>query len=215
MKQFYIYRTTNLVNGKTYIGQHYGELDDYYIGSGNTLKKAIAKYGKENFKKEILEICSDYRELNEAEERWIKELNAVEDDNCYNIASGGYNSNPCAGMTPEAEMARRKKISEAVKGEKNYFYGKHFCGPDHPWYGRHHSEESKKKMSEAKKGGKAPTARKIALYNPEDGSFIREFETQKEFKVFLGLSPNGSTETLKKYIELGKPYHGYIVKYVE
>lgn len=41
MKQYYIYLTTNLINGKKYIGQHYGEIDDCYLGSTNTLKKYI------------------------------------------------------------------------------------------------------------------------------------------------------------------------------
>lgn len=51
MKQYYVYLTTNLVNNKKYIGQHYGEVTDSYIGSGSILKKAIEKYGKNNFKK--------------------------------------------------------------------------------------------------------------------------------------------------------------------
>ena len=213
MKQYYIYLTTNLINGKKYIGQHYGKLEDSYIGSGNSLKKAIEKYGKENFKKEILEICEDYNALNIAEKKWIQQYNAVQDDNFYNIAEGGFNSNPCAGMSKEAQERRKQKLSEAVKGEKNYFYGKHFYGADHPMYGRHHTEESKKKMREAKIGGKAPTARAVAIYDLQ-GNFIQKFETQRELKIFLGLSPNGSTETLKKYIELQKPYHNYIVKYI-
>ena len=58
MKQYYVYLTTNLINGKKYIGQYYGEVDDNYIGSGSTLKKAINKYGKGNFKKEILYMCN-------------------------------------------------------------------------------------------------------------------------------------------------------------
>ena len=80
-------------------------------------------------------------------------------------------------------------------------------------WGRHHSEESKEKMRLAKQGGKAPAARGVRVFDLK-GNFIQEFETQREFKIFLGLSPNGSTDTLKKYIQEGKPYHGYIVKYI-
>lgn len=213
MKQYYIYLTTNLVNNKKYIGQHYGELNDSYIGSGNTLKKAIIKYGKNNFKKEILEICENYEEMNIAEKKWIKYYNAVESDRFYNIATGGFNSNPLAGLSPEQKEARRKKLSEASKGEKNYFYGKSFPGELHPRYGKHHSAESKEKMRKAKLGGKAPTAKRVAIYD-ENHKFIREFETQREFKIFLGLSPNGSTDTIKKYIKEKKLYHGYYVEYI-
>lgn len=213
MKYYYVYLTTNLINGKKYIGQHYGELDDYYLGSGSILKKAILKYGRKNFKKEIIEICKDYNELNIAERKWITEYNAVYNDNFYNIAEGGFNSNPCVGLTEEQKENRRKKLSEASKGSKNYFYGKHIKGKDHPRYGTHFSEETKEKMRQKKIGGLSPTAKKIAIYD-ENNVFIRTFDTQKEFKIFLGLSPNGSTDTLKKYIRENKLYHGYYVKYI-
>lgn len=212
--KYYIYLTTNLVNGKQYIGQHYGKIDDDYVGSGSLLKKAIAKYGKNNFKKEVLEICDGYDSANKAERKWIEYYNAVYDDQFYNIAEGGYNSNPCAGMSFEAEQKRRKKLSEAANGEKNHFYGKHLYGEQHPRFGIHHTEESKEKMRKAKRGIKAPTAKSIAIYDLNN-NLIRTFDTQRDFKVFLGLSPNGSTDTLKKYIAEGKPYHGYIVKYVQ
>lgn len=213
MKKYYIYLTTNLINGKQYIGQHYGELDDNYIGSGSLLKKAIQKYGKENFKKEILEICENYNQVNIAEKEWINYYNATDNIKFYNIASGGFNSNPCEGMSKEAQETRKMKLSKAAKGNKNHFYRKHFCGDLHPMFGKHHSEESKIKMSNAKKGSKAPTAKGVAIYDLNN-NFIQQFDTQREFKIFLGLSPNGSTNTLKKYIKQQKPYHGYIVKYI-
>ena len=43
MKQYYIYETTNNINNKKYIGKHYGEIDDSYLGSGILIKKAIKK----------------------------------------------------------------------------------------------------------------------------------------------------------------------------
>lgn len=151
--------------------------------------------------------------MNVAERKWIEFYGAVHNDNFYNIATGGFNSNPIAGMSEEAKKIRAKKLSEACKGERNHFYGQHFTGEDHPMYGRHHSEESKEKMRAAKAGGKAPTARRVAIYDM-NWTLVKTFETQRDLKVFLGLSPNGSTDTLKKYIAQGKPYHGYYVKYV-
>lgn len=203
MKQYYVYLTTNLINGKKYIGQHYGEVDDNYIGSGSTLKKAINKYGKDNFKKEILCICATPEELDKKEIELIEEYQAIENDDFYNIAVGGHVGFLCKGLSKEAEIERRKKLSIASSGKRNHFYGQHYCGEQHPMYGKHHSEESKKKMSEAKSGEKSPTARKVAIYDL-NYNFIQEFGTQKELKEFLGLSPNGSTSTLHKYIKKTK-----------
>ena len=71
MKQYYIYLTINLINGKKYIGKHYGELDDSYLGSGTILQKAINKYGKQNFKKEILYISKNEEENCIKEKKFI------------------------------------------------------------------------------------------------------------------------------------------------
>lgn len=66
-----IYKTTNLINGKWYIGKD--ELNNpKYIGSGMLLTKAVQKYGKENFKKEILAEAGTRAALSQLEELFIK-----------------------------------------------------------------------------------------------------------------------------------------------
>jgi len=87
----YIYETTNLVNGKKYIGKHQAtEFEgNKYLGSGMVLKSAINKYGKENFEVEMLESCNSVRKINNREKYWIEERDAVNSDSYYNIANGG------------------------------------------------------------------------------------------------------------------------------
>jgi hypothetical protein len=85
---FTVYRTTNLVNSKYYIGVHKTFVpNDSYLGSGKLLKRAIAKYGEENFRKEVL------FQYDNAEEAFKKEFELVEaakpDKFCYNLRQGG------------------------------------------------------------------------------------------------------------------------------
>jgi hypothetical protein len=70
-----IYKITNLINNKIYVGKD-SKNDPKYLGSGLYINRAIKKYGKENFKKEILEYCDNSQELNEREIFWISELDA-------------------------------------------------------------------------------------------------------------------------------------------
>lgn len=71
----YVYKTTNLINGKTYVGKHRRSyFDKKYYGSGKHLKSAINKYGIENFKVEVLEWCNSNKELANKEVFYIKLL---------------------------------------------------------------------------------------------------------------------------------------------
>ena len=88
-KIFYIYKITNIQNGKYYIGAHETtNFNDDYMGSGKLLKQAIDKYGIENFKKEILHICKDRKDLYFQESIYVDQK-CVEDSYSYNMTLGG------------------------------------------------------------------------------------------------------------------------------
>lgn len=140
-----IYKTTNLINGKFYIGK-----DKYnnpnYFGSGLILKRSIKKYGIINFKKEILEYCNDEKELNIKEIYWIEKLKSIT-PNGYNITNGGNGGDTLTNHPHRLEII--KKITEIVNKIK-YKISEHHAdvsGEKNPMFGRKHSEDSKKRMS--------------------------------------------------------------------
>jgi len=83
----YIYITTNTINNKVYIGKSQKDFNKSYLGSGKLLKKAIAKYGIESFRVDLIEECLTDYELNERERYWISKYRETHD--VYNIAEGG------------------------------------------------------------------------------------------------------------------------------
>jgi len=88
-KYHYIYKSTNLKNGKYYIGMHSTDnLDDGYMGSGKNLKRSLKKYGKDNFKFEILEFLPDRKSLIEKEKQIVTE-DLVKDTMSMNLKKGG------------------------------------------------------------------------------------------------------------------------------
>jgi group I intron endonuclease len=133
-----IYKTINLINGKIYIGQHYTSVDDGYLGSGKYLLNAINKYGKENFKREILEFVN-IDNVNEREIYWIAETSATIFG--YNILSGG-NKPP------------------VMCGEDNPMYGK-----PHPMCGKKQPKGMAEKVSKALIGHKKSKEHKLKLRN--------------------------------------------------
>ena len=156
MEMMYIYKTTNLIDGKIYIGQKSKKLNDNeYYGSGILIKQAINKYGKENFKKEIIEYCENKKELDLKEQYWIKKLKTRDLKIGYNIQCGGLGGDTLsthpkrneiiqkismAGIGRLCTKETKQKLSDGKKGEKN------------PMYGKHHTEEHRKKQSNALKG---------------------------------------------------------------
>ena len=150
----FVYITTNLINGKRYIGQKSFNKKDWptYLGSGNVFRKALNKYGKENFSREIVLICETEDELNQAEYDLSVFFDVVESSNWYNLVLGGGGSR---GWHPSEET--RKRMSEAAKGkiisqETRQKMSDALRGEKNHWYGKHHTEENKKHQSEVMKG---------------------------------------------------------------
>ncbi|QIG68019.1 Seg-like homing endonuclease protein [Rhizobium phage RHph_Y68] len=87
----FVFLTTNSINGMKYIGKRHGNPlhDTRYIGSGKFLKEDIAKYGRENFKRETLDVTSvSAKDLVNLERWWIAQSGAVESKWFYNVSPG-------------------------------------------------------------------------------------------------------------------------------
>lgn len=152
----YIYKTTNLINGKFYIGKCSKSVNSStkYFGSGNLLCKAINKYGIENFIKEILFETDNIDELNEKEKEYIDLLDACNRNIAYNIAKGGE-----GGDTISNHPERNQIIENYSERNKQYWTkekcderSKKYMSDGNPFANKNHSEFSKKKISEKKKG---------------------------------------------------------------
>lgn len=104
IKYYFLYKTTNLINGKYYYGMHSTyKIDDGYLGSGKMLRYSIRKYGKENFILDIIKFCNSREELVDAEIMLITE-EVIFDNLCMNLKKGGM-----GGFTSEGVKNGRKK----------------------------------------------------------------------------------------------------------
>ena len=182
----FIYITTNVKNGKQYVGSHNGEKDDKYLGSGRLFLKALNKYGQDSFKRKFIEECDSSLNLI-LEEKYINKYDTLI-PNGYNISpTGGHGLNgKMSGETKRKiglknkgkirSKETRQKISKACKGiqsgEKHPFFGKHHtletlqkisenrkgqhCGEDHHYFGKKRNKKTREKISKSLKGRTIP-----------------------------------------------------------
>lgn len=168
-----IYKITNKVNNKYYIGKHQTKnLDDGYMGSGKLIKRAITKYGIENFTKEILYVFETEEEMNTKE----KELVIISEET-YNLCEGGkggfgyINANNLAfGGNPKEASIKGSKIGVFIFLDKYHndpsfkkkildgsFLGTKRFKQKYPngtngFLGKKHTNQTKQKISQSATG---------------------------------------------------------------
>jgi hypothetical protein len=137
-KYHFTYRTTNLINGRYYLGMHStNRIDDGYLGSGKRLYYELNKYGRNNFKFEILEQFNSREELVQAEINLITEQD-LKNPNCLNLKQGG-----SGGFTDE-NRKKARQVTDRVLEEK---YGKDFRAIVGKQYYENSSEEQKQERN--------------------------------------------------------------------
>ena len=129
-----VYKILNKINGKEYIGQTIHSLEKRWYGHCNGerscryLRRAIEKYGKDNFKIKVLARCNTREEMDHREAYYIKLFNTLAPSG-YNLDSGGKNK--------QHHEDSLKVMREKHKGQNNANFG------------RHHSEEIKEKIRQS------------------------------------------------------------------
>jgi group I intron endonuclease len=151
MSYGYIYKTTNLINGRLYIGQRKGTFTPEYLGSGKIIKIAIKQYGKNNFRLEVLAFATTYQMLNGLEMKYIYEYRQIFGDRfLYNITDGGGGS---SGRIFSEESKKKMRLSWIGRKPK-------ILSDDHKkkiglsQFGKKLSEEHRKNLSLGMKGKK-------------------------------------------------------------
>jgi len=193
---YLVYKITNNVNGKIYIGAHKTkDKNDGYLGSGNVIIRAVRKYGIEHFTKEILYECNSLDEMYKREADIVDKEFALRRDT-YNLKVGG-----TGGWENSLTISHREKISISMKKAIKEGRAKvPFKGEKLPrWLiekqiearrGFKHTEESKRKI------GKANSIHQQGSGNSNYGtSWIYSLEEKKSIRI--------KKEELNEYLEKG------------
>lgn len=207
----YVYETTNLINGKKYIGKRSCKCEienDRYIGSGKLLKKAIRKYGKESFSKRILIICETEEEAYIEEEKFILENDSVESEMYYNVAgcgkgTGSGKNHPRYGVKLSKEQVQRmidrcknnpisedtrRRMREAKKGK--------MIGADNHFYGKKHTEEARAKMSIASSSKTMPHEARMKISKALSGKNSPMYGKSKTIETRIKISESRKGKSL-------------------
>jgi group I intron endonuclease len=175
-----IYKVTNTINGKIYVGKQTNTNKDYY-GSGKLIKQAIKKYGRENFTKEIIdEVVGDVLG-SETEIYWITKLNALDGYNLEIHGNGGEISERQRTMNSES-VKKLWKDPTSIFNSPDYRKRLSDAGKKRVW-----TEETKQKISNGRWGKNNPAAVEIEV----DGII---YETRRECAKHFNISEPAVTK---------------------
>ena len=196
-----IYKITNEINNKIYIGKDSKNRPTYF-GSGVAIRKAIIKYGKEHFKREILDTAETFEELNKKEIFWIEKFQSCNGKIGYNRSYGG---DGFSGILPETSEKIRmkntgKKRTEETKQKQRLAAKDKPKTEDHKkslskaWDKRRlekpHTEETLKKMSNSMMGKNKGKYIQIHEFMGPDGEVYKTNEGIVKFAKSLHKHPN-------------------------
>jgi len=160
-KYHFIYKTTNILSGRYYIGMHStDDLEDGYLGSGNRLRLAIRKHGKESFKREILEFCKTREDLKKREIEVVN-LDEISKEECMNLCVGGeggwfvdIHNKTFKEKLSNDEVFRDKFIKTKSDNSKKAMIDGRLksVNKSYDWTGKKHSDQTKQKIAELKIG---------------------------------------------------------------
>lgn len=229
-RNYCVYKHTSPY-GKVYIGITCQEpIKRWKYGWGyknnHHFDSAIQKYGWDNFTHEILHTNLTQDEASVKEQELIAKYQSNNPEFGYNISSGGHCGREGVPQSDEV----KQKISEANKGrltgEKNHLYGVRRYKEENPFYGKHHSEKTKEKLSNLHKGkkmsdnfkkkisevmiGKNNPKAKITLQYDLNMNLIHIWDYAKLAADTLNIKKSGITSCCRGE---RKTYKGYIWKY--
>lgn len=198
MKTWCVYKHTT-PNGKVYIGITC-QKPKYRFANGNGYKEckhffnAIQKYGWENIKHEIIETGLTVEEASEKEKYYIRLYDSINPEKGYNLTDGGISGFNVSAQTRILKSKNSKKMWES--DEYRRAFTARMRGPNNPLYGKTMSEESRRKISEAKKGKphgpmSEETKKKLSEIRKKQGNFRLGKKHTEETKRKISESNKG------------------------
>lgn len=204
-----VYLTTNKVNDKKYIGVDTKD-DPNYFGSGVVIKQSIKKYGKENFKREILESSDNVKYIFEREIYWINTYNAIESNEFYNLADGGKGGNTlnneesikkweiCKTSLENVAKFRKGKTYDEIYGDMSEEEKRKRRVAS---YGRIKSKEECEKISKSLTGN-VPWNKGLTKEDNRVKRNVENRDNRKYLKIYILHNPEELTFNGKKELEI-------------